>query len=309
MIVGAGGGEADLAVFKRNGQGPVAALVFAGDEFGVNQLVGIPLGQQRQGVLHAGIHSAEHQVAFPVIHPAVRQRAESAEDGVHTGVAQGVGVLLAVAVRVFIGELVEHFFTFFQGHGHFAVGVTELGQPVCTPEGRVVEVTVAVHAGQAVVLSVVGNVAEALRIIFDQPFIAFRHALLDHFQGQLHGNALLDPLGELRGVLQHEHVRHFAARDTRGQQLVVILTLDEPDVQVHIELFFQPGNDRIALRDGVGIMTGQPRDGDLLVRVGHVFAQVHIGQRAYAADAKDQSQEQGKTFFHGNTSFNLSNQG
>ena len=92
LIESARGGEADLAAFEGNGQAPVAALVFASDEFGIDQAVLIPLGQQFQSIAHTGIDSAVNQLAIFANHPTIGDGAEAAVDGQHTSVGQSVGI-------------------------------------------------------------------------------------------------------------------------------------------------------------------------------------------------------------------------
>ena len=140
-------------------------------------------------------------------------------------------------------------------------------------------------------------------IILNQPCIGFGHALLHDLKRQLHHHALLDILGKLGGVLQHKRIGDFAADDAGGEQLVVVFPLQEPYVQLHVELFFQPLQHGVVLFDGIGIVAGQPGDGEFLRRVSHVLAQVHFRQRGNGAHRQQQRQKQGYQLLHGSSSF------
>ena len=59
--------DADAAVYEGVGDGPVSALVLAGDELGVDHAVHIHLMKQRQRVLVAGHHVAGDDFAVDVI--------------------------------------------------------------------------------------------------------------------------------------------------------------------------------------------------------------------------------------------------
>ena len=118
-------------VDERVGEGPIAALVFAGDEFRIQHAVLIPLGQQRKRFLGLGHHVAAHHVAGAVIQPHIALEAVSAVNGGHAPFGQAVGVVLAVAVGVFLGHPIQQRFQALQIGGHF--GNAQLLQPRAIP--------------------------------------------------------------------------------------------------------------------------------------------------------------------------------
>ena len=99
--------------------------------------------------------------------------------------------------------------------------------------------------------------------------------------------------------VEAENVRDFATDDTGGEEFVVVLTLEEPRLDVDVELLVQPREDEAVFFNGGGVMAGQPSDGDLFFRIGHELAHVHFRHRHGAAEQHGKRQEKGNKLFHG----------
>lgn len=77
VVISAQARQTDAVVIEGVGDGIVAALVLASNEFGVDNTVTIPLRQLGQGLLGFRLHRAVNQLTIPVL-PQVRQVAVGA---------------------------------------------------------------------------------------------------------------------------------------------------------------------------------------------------------------------------------------
>ena len=256
MIVVGAHGHTDAVVDHAVGDGPVAARVFTGDEFGIDDAFLVPFGSDLQGflVLFGGGRIggfAVDQLEVAVVGAAVAGagvHAVSAPQRAQTVGGHAVGVGNTVAVGIIEGEGLQHFMEFVQGGGD---GEAQLVQPGLVVHHGQMEDVAGGHGGDAVLLAVHNAV------IPEGAFLEFinggddagghlaQHVHIDH--AQFAGIHIAD---ELAGVLQADDVGGLARHDVGVQHFVERAVVNGEHVDVHVEFLFHE-------LDEVGIFFGE----------------------------------------------------
>ena len=251
VIVVCTNSRSNAVIHEGVGDCPVTAAVFTGNEFGIDQAFVIPCFQHFQGFLIAlgggRINKFRRAVMIVVkilesrmVSTAVRSawvHTKGAEHIAHAVGTDAIGVLHAVTVRIFVGELVEKVMQFIQGLGRLFN--PDLLHPGLVIYNREMEEVAGGQSGKTILHTIHRTIGQ------EQTVLVIHHAVVidgEIFLHQFHvegADRFLVNIGvELGRILQADYVGRVVCDDVGVQHFEEVAVFNIRHFNIHIEGVF-----------------------------------------------------------------------